>query len=205
VQQVLNSEEKEQLKSICVYCGSNLGARSSYLQAAQKLGIEMAKRGITLVYGGGNVGLMGAIADSVLTAGGKVIGVIPQALVEKEIAHTQLSDLRIVGSMHERKSLMAELADAFIALPGGLGTLEEFCEVATWTQLGFHRKACGLLNIEGFYDGLLAFVDRAVEEKFIRSEHRAIIISGENPVELIDKLTPVEIPIIPKWIDRDQR
>jgi uncharacterized protein (TIGR00730 family) len=205
VQQVLKSEEKEQLKSICVYCGSNLGARSSYLQAAQKLGIEMAKRGITLVYGGGNVGLMGAIADSVLTAGGKVIGVIPQALVEKEIAHTQLSDLRIVGSMHERKSLMAELADAFIALPGGLGTLEEFCEVATWTQLGFHRKACGLLNIEGFYDGLLAFVDRAVEEKFIRSEHRAIIISGENPVELIDKLALVEIPIIPKWIDRDQR
>ncbi|MGL5806929.1 MAG: TIGR00730 family Rossman fold protein, partial [Xenococcaceae cyanobacterium] len=139
------------MKSICVYCGSNFGDRNSYLEAAQNLGIEMAKREITLVYGGGNVGLMGAIADSVLAAGGKAIGVMPQSLVEKEIAHTGLSDLRVVGSMHERKLIMSDLADAFIALPGGLGTLEEFCEVATWTQLGFHRKACGLLNVEGFY------------------------------------------------------
>jgi uncharacterized protein (TIGR00730 family) len=129
------------MNSICVYCGSNFGERDSYLEAAQDLGVEMAAREITLIYGGGNVGLMGAIADSVLAAGGKAIGVIPQALADKEVAHTGLSDLRVVGSMHERKSLMAELAEAFIALPGGLGTLEEFCEVATWTQLGFHKKA----------------------------------------------------------------
>lgn len=146
------------MKSICVYCGSNFGERVSYLKAAQSLGAEMAEREITLVYGGGNVGLMGAVADSVLAAGGKVIGVIPQALVDKEVAHVGLSDLRVVSSMHERKSLMADLADGFIALPGGLGTLEEFCEVATWTQLGFHKKACGLLNIDGFYNGLLSFL-----------------------------------------------
>ncbi|MEQ8974095.1 MAG: TIGR00730 family Rossman fold protein [Coleofasciculus sp. C1-SOL-03] len=147
------------MKSICVYCGSNFGVRDSYLEAAQNLCAEMTKREIALVYGGGNTGLMGAIANFALAAGGKVIGVIPQALVDKEAAHTGLSDLRVVGSMHERKSLMADLSDAFIALPGGLGTLEEFCEVATWTQLGFHRKACGLLNIEGFYDRLLSFLD----------------------------------------------
>jgi uncharacterized protein (TIGR00730 family) len=152
------------MKSICVYCGSNFGERVSYLEAAQDLGAEMAERGITLVYGGGNVGLMGTVADSVLAAGGKAIGVIPQALVDKEVAHTGLSDLRVVGSMHERKSLMADLADGFIALPGGLGTLEEFCEVATWTQLGLHKKACGLLNIGGFYDGLLSFLNHATEE-----------------------------------------
>jgi uncharacterized protein (TIGR00730 family) len=193
------------MKSICVYCGSNFGERGSYLESAQSLGAEMAERGITLVYGGGNVGLMGAVADSVLVAGEKVIGVIPQALVDKEVAHTGLSDLRVVGSMHERKSLMADLADGFIALPGGLGTLEEFCEVATWTQLGFHKKACGLLNIDGFYDGLLSFLDYATKEKFIRSEHRSIILAEGNPVELIEKLSQFEVPTAHKWIDRDQQ
>lgn len=188
------------MKSICVYCGSNFGGRDSYLKAAQDLGVEMATRSITLIYGGGNVGLMGAIADSVLAAEGKVIGVIPQALVDKEVAHTGLSDLRIVGSMHERKSLMADLADAFIALPGGLGTLEEFCEVVTWTQLGFHQKACGLLNVDGFYDGLLSFLDHATAEKFIRSEHRSIITTGKSPVELIEKLSRFEVHTIHKWI-----
>lgn len=192
------------MKSICVYCGSNFGVRDSYLEVAQSLCVEMAKREIALVYGGGNVGLMGAVADFMLAAGGKVIGVIPQALVDKEVAHTGLSDLRVVGSMHERKSLMADLSDAFIALPGGLGTLEEFCEVATWTQLGFHRKACGLLNVEGFYDKLLSFLDHAMEEKFIRSEHRAIILQEEEPVELIKKLAQFEVPTLPKWINRDQ-
>jgi uncharacterized protein (TIGR00730 family) len=193
------------MKSICVYCGSNFGERGSYFESAQSLGAEMAERGITLVYGGGNVGLMGAVADSVLVAGGKVIGVIPQALVDKEVAHTGLSDLRVVGSMHERKSLMADLADGFIALPGGLGTLEEFCEVATWTQLGFHKKACGLLNIDGFYDGLLSFLDYATKEKFIRSEHRSIILAEGNSVELIEKLSQFEVPTAHKWIDRDQQ
>lgn len=192
------------MKSICVYCGSNFGERDSYLEAAQGLGVEMAKRGITLIYGGANVGLMGATADSVLAAGGKVIGVIPQAMVNKEIAHTGLSDLRVVGSMHERKSLMADLADAFIALPGGLGTLEEFCEVATWTQLGFHQKACGLLNVGGFYDGLLSFLNHATEEKFIRPEHRSIVLTGKEPVELIEKLIQFEVPKVHKWINRNQ-
>jgi uncharacterized protein (TIGR00730 family) len=199
------AKEQKSMKSICVYCGSNFGDRNSYLEAAQGLAIEMAKRGITLVYGGGNVGLMGAVADSVLAAGGKVIGVIPQTLVDKEVAHTGLSDLRVVGSMHERKSLMADLADAFIALPGGLGTLEEFCEVATWTQLGFHRKACGLLNIEGFYNGLLSFLNHATEQRFIRPEHRSIVLAGEEPVELIEKLSQFEVPTVHKWIDRDHQ
>jgi uncharacterized protein (TIGR00730 family) len=193
------------MKSICVYCGSNFGERVSYLEAAQDLGAEMAERGITLVYGGGNVGLMGTVADSVLAAGGKVIGVIPQTLVDKEVAHTGLSDLRVVGSMHERKSLMADLADGFIALPGGLGTLEEFCEVATWTQLGLHRKACGLLNIGGFYDGLLSFLNHATEEKFIRPEHRSIVLAEEDPVELIKKLSQFEVPTVHKWIDCNQQ
>ena len=199
------SRKVKSMKSICVYCGSNFGERSSYLEAAQSLGLEMAKRGITLVYGGGNVGLMGAIADSVMAAGGKVLGVMPQALVDKEVAHNGLSDLRVVASMHERKSLMADLADAFIALPGGLGTLEEFCEVATWTQLGFHKKACGLLNIDGFYDGLLSFLNHATEEKFIRAEHRSIILAEENPLDLIEKLDRFEVPTVQKWIDRDQQ
>lgn len=192
------------MKSICVYCGSNFGTRDSYLEAAQSLCLEIAKREISLVYGGGNTGLMGAVADFALAAGGKVIGVIPQALVDKEAAHTGLTDLRVVESMHERKSLMADLSDAFIALPGGLGTLEEFCEVATWTQLGFHRKACGLLNIEGFYDRLLSFLDYATEEKFIRPEHRTIFISEDNPVKLINRLDEFELPTLPKWIDQEQ-
>lgn len=193
------------MKSICVYCGSNFGERGSYLEAAQDLGVKMAEREITLIYGGGNVGLMGAIADSVLAAGGKAIGVMPQSLVDKEVAHTGLSDLRVVGSMHERKSLMADLADAFIALPGGLGTLEEFCEVATWTQLGLHKKACGLLNIGGFYNGLLSFLNHATDEKFIRLEHRSIVLAEEDPVELIKKLSQFEVPTVHKWIDRNQQ
>jgi len=193
------------MKSICVYCGSNLGARDSYLRAAKRLGTELAARDMALIYGGGNVGLMGAIADTVLAAGGTVVGVIPQALVDKEVAHTGLSDLRVVGSMHERKSLMAELADAFIALPGGLGTLEEFCEIATWTQLGFHKKACGLLNVEGFYDGLLAFLNHATEEHFIRPEHRTIVLAEQDPVELIEKLAQFEVPVVHKWLDKDQQ
>lgn len=199
------AKEQKSMKRICVYCGSNFGNRARYLEAAQGLGTELAKREISLVYGGGNVGLMGAVADAVLAAGGKVIGVIPQALADKEVAHTGLSDLRIVSSMHERKSLMADLSDAFIALPGGLGTLEEFCEIATWTQLGFHTKACGLLNIEGFYDGLLAFLNHTTQEGFLRPEHRSIVLTGEDPAELIEKLSQFQVPTVQKWIDRDQR
>ena len=196
---------KKPIKSICVYCGSNLGARTSYVDAARTLANEMVVQEITLIYGGGNVGLMGVLADSVLAAGGEVIGVIPQALVDKEVAHRGLSDLRIVNSMHDRKALMSEIAEAFIALPGGLGTLEEFCEAATWAQLGFHRKACGILNIDGYYNGLLAMLDHATAEQFIRPEHRVIILSATEPKRLIEKLVGFVPPVLPKWIDRNQR
>ncbi|MBD1912078.1 MULTISPECIES: TIGR00730 family Rossman fold protein [unclassified Leptolyngbya] len=193
------------MKRICVYCGSNFGDRPAYLQAAKELGIALADRDMTLVYGGGRVGLMGAIADATLAAGGQVIGIIPQALFDKELAHTGLTDLHIVGSMHERKSLMAELSDAFIAMPGGLGTFEEFFEIATWTQLGFHKKACGLLNIEGFYSELLSFLNHATNEGFIRSEHRSIVLTDEDPATLIEKLRHFEVPNVQKWIERSQR
>ena len=154
------------MKRVCVFCGSSTGARPSYARTAVKLGKILAKRQIGLVYGGGNVGLMGLIADSVLEHGGDVIGVIPRFLVHKEVAHQHLKDLRIVESMHERKALMADLSDGFIALPGGYGTLEEFCEIVTWAQLQLHPKPCGLLNVEGFYDSLLQFLDHAVAEQF---------------------------------------
>lgn len=193
------------MKSICVYCGSNTGARESYRLAARELGTELAGRGITLVYGGGNVGLMGVVADAALAAGGRVIGIIPRALMEKELGHTGLTELRVVASMHERKSQMAELADGFIALPGGFGTLEELCEVATWTQLGFHRKPCGVLNVDGFYDGLLSFLDHATGERFVRPEHRGIVLACRQPAELIDRLAAFELPVLRKWLDKDQR
>ncbi|HSM84130.1 MAG TPA: TIGR00730 family Rossman fold protein [Nodosilinea sp.] len=192
------------MERICVYCGSNLGRRPSYLATAQALGQELAARHITLVYGGGNVGLMGAIADATLAAGGEAIGVIPQALVNKEVAHRGLSDLRVVSSMHDRKALMAELSDAFIALPGGLGTLEELCEVATWTQLGFHQKAVGLLNVEGFYDGLLGFLEGAIAEQFLRPEHRQILIAATEPGDLLDQLAQAKLPTVAKWIGRGE-
>jgi len=193
------------LHRICVYCGSNNGSKIAYREAGVQLAAAMVQEGITLVYGGGNVGLMGILADSVLAAGGTVIGVIPQALVDKEVAHRGVTDLRVVGSMHERKALMADLSDAVIALPGGLGTLEEFCEAATWTQLGFHDKPCGILNIEGYYDGLLAMLDHAVIENFVRAEHRRIIISETDPVTLIKKLAEYRLPKIQKWIGRNEQ
>jgi hypothetical protein len=193
------------MNSICVYCGSSLGARESYRRAAEALGQELARRGLTLVYGGGNVGLMGAMADAALAAGGKVIGVIPQALLDKELGHDGLSELRVVASMHERKAQMAELADGFIAMPGGFGTLEEFCEITTWTQLGFHRKPCGLLNVEGFYDSLLAFLDHATDDGFIWQLHRDIVLSDHRPAALIDRLAALHLPTVHKWIDREQR
>ena len=189
---------------ICVYCGSNSGSLPDYAQAARDLGAELARRGLTLVYGGGRVGLMGIIADAALSGGGEVIGVIPKALATKEVAHHGLSDLRVVGSMHERKALMVELADAFIALPGGFGTLEEFCEVLTWAQLGLHRKPHGLLNVAGFYDPLLAFFDHAVEKNFIRQIHRELIITESNPTRLLDLLAKAHPPNLNKWIDLDQ-
>jgi uncharacterized protein (TIGR00730 family) len=157
-----------------------------------------------IVYGGGKVGLMGTLADAALEAGGDVIGVIPQSLVDKELSHPGLSDLRVVGSMHERKALMAELSDAFIALPGGYGTFEEFCEVLTWTQLGLHRKPCGILNVEGYYDRLLALFDHALAEQFVKPVHREMVLSSSSPAGLVASLLEYKLPWVDKWIDRKQ-
>ena len=191
-------------KRICVFCGSSSGARSGYAEAAKSLARYLAANRIPIVYGGGNAGLMGTLADAALEAGGEVIGVIPRALVEKERAYPRLSDLRIVGSMHERKALMAEAADAFIALPGGFGTLEEFCEVLTWTQLGLHRKPCGILNSEGYFDALLALFDHAVREQFLKAEHRQMVLSDTCPEALVTRLLHYQAPLVDKWIDREQ-
>jgi hypothetical protein len=190
------------MKRLCVFCGSSFGANQKYTKAANDLGNAIAKRNICLVYGGARVGLMGEIASAVIKAEGEVIGVIPKELLEKEVAHTDLKDLRIVGSMHERKSLMAELSDGFIALPGGFGTIEEIFEVITWAQLNFHNKPCGLLNIHGYYDNLIKFLDHSVEEKFIEQEHRAMIIIDDDPESLLEKFNNYEPPKVDKakWV-----
>jgi len=176
------------LTRVCVFCGSSKGNAPEFRAAAEDLAREMAARKIGLVFGGGCVGLMGLVADAVLAAGGHAIGVIPDALVAREIAHRGLPDLRVVRSMHERKATMAELSDAFIALPGGFGTFEELCEAITWTQLGLHRKRCGVLNVRGFYDPLLALFDSAVRAGFIRDANRDIVTATDNPAELLDRL-----------------
>jgi uncharacterized protein (TIGR00730 family) len=193
------------MKRICVFCGSNRGVRPAYGEAARQMGAELARRGITLVFGAGNVGLMGELADAALAAGGEVVGVIPESLIAWEVAHTGLTDLRIVGSMHERKALMADLSDAFVALPGGFGTFEEFCEVLTWAQLGLHPKPCALLNVAGYYDPLLALFDHAVAERFVRAEHLEQIVVSDQPESLAADLlgrTPPEPG--PRWIDLDE-
>jgi len=193
------------MNRICVFSGSSLGRHDRYRTSAAELGALLAERQIGLVYGGAAVGLMGAIADSVLAAGGEVIGVIPRALAEREVAHTGLPDLRIVDSMHERKALMAELSDAFIALPGGIGTFEELFEVWTWTQLGAHAKPCGLLNTLGFYDGLLTFLDHVVGESFLKPVHRQMLLSSDSPTALLDGLLTYQVPTETKWISPDER
>ncbi|MBT8401494.1 MAG: TIGR00730 family Rossman fold protein [Rhodothermia bacterium] len=190
------------MKSIGVFCGSSVGARPNYSKAASRLGAQLVARDLRLVYGGGNVGLMGVIADAVLDAGGHVTGVIPQALAQKELAHPRAQEMHVVGSMHERKAMMADLSDGFIAMPGGLGTLEEFFEVLTWAQLGFHRKPVGLLNSESYFDPLLAFIDAACKESFVRWSHRQIIISSEQPAEILDLFESYRAPTVDKWIDR---
>jgi uncharacterized protein (TIGR00730 family) len=193
------------MERVCVFCGSSPGARPAYAEATAELGRLLAADGIGLVYGGGAVGLMGVLADSVLAAGGEAIGVIPQALVDREIGHSGLTELRVVGSMHERKALMAELADAFVALPGGLGTLEELFEVYTWAQLGLHRKPCGLLDVERYYAGIVEFLEHAVREGFVREEHRAMLMVDRDPRALIERLREFAPETVqPKWIDRDE-
>ncbi|MBI5030370.1 MAG: TIGR00730 family Rossman fold protein [Chloroflexi bacterium] len=190
------------MKRICVFCGSSPGTGVEYLKAAQHLGYTLARKNIGLVYGGAKVGMMGKIAEAVLEKGGQVVGVIPKGLVEKEVAFTQLTDLRVVDSMHERKALMADLSDGFIALPGGLGTIEEFFEVATWAQLGIHPKPCGLLNVKNYYDRLIDFLDHTVTEQFVESEHRSMIMVDDNPERLLSKFETYQPPKLDKtkWI-----
>ena len=192
------------MKRVCVFCGSSIGNKPAYADFAIALGQVLAAKKIGLVYGGGNVGLMGVIADAAIAAGGEVIGVIPQALKDREIAHTGVRDLRVVDSMHTRKAMMAELSDAFIAMPGGVGTFEEFFEAITWTQLGLHRKPCGLLNVGGFYTPLVAFIDQAVSEGFIKPVHRRMIVVDDNPERLVNTLTTMDLPDVPKWIKKDE-
>ncbi|HEY6333982.1 MAG TPA: TIGR00730 family Rossman fold protein [Blastocatellia bacterium] len=192
------------MKRICVFCGSSVGAKKSYSLQAAAVGRLIAENGFGLVYGGGKVGLMGVVADAALQAGAEVIGVIPQGLFAAEIAHSGLSKLRVVGSMQERKALMSDLSDAFIALPGGLGTFEEFCEIATWAQLGVHQKACAILNVGGYYDRLLGALDYAVDEGFLRPEYRGLIISDDDPARLIDRVLHYQPSSRPKWITRSE-
>jgi uncharacterized protein (TIGR00730 family) len=187
---------------VCVFCGSSPGGRPAYVEAARELGRILVERSIGLVYGGASVGVMGALADAALAAGGEVIGVIPRALWGKEVAHTGLSDLRVVETMHQRKALMADLADGFVALPGGLGTLEELFEVWTWAQLGMHRKPVALLDVEGFYEPLAAFLDHAVAEEFVPPAHRAMLAVEREPALLLDRLAAYEPPMVEKWMDR---
>ena len=190
------------MKRICVFTGSSTGSRAEYLAAARAMGDALVRRQIGLVYGGARIGLMGALADAVLAARGHVTGVIPKALVAREVAHAGLTDLRIVASMHERKALMTDLADGFIALPGGWGTMEEFFEVLTWGQLGLHRKPCGLLNVGGFFDGLLSFIDHSIDEGFVRREHRPMVLVSESPDALLDRFGHYAPPDVEKLIDR---
>jgi uncharacterized protein (TIGR00730 family) len=193
------------LHRVCVYAGSNPGRDPAYAQAAAGLARVLAERGIGVVYGGGRVGLMGVVADTALAAGAEVIGVIPQDLVDREIGHSGLTELRVVGSMHERKALMAELAGAFVALPGGAGTLEELIEIYTWSQLGLHRKPMGVLNVRGYYDGLAALLDHAVQEGFLREQHRAALHIAEDAGELLGRFAGWEAPALGKWLDRSSR
>jgi uncharacterized protein (TIGR00730 family) len=192
------------LASVCVFCGSSLGHDSAYKAAADATGRAIARRGLTLVYGGARVGLMGAVADGALAEGGEVIGVLPRALQEKELAHSGLTTLHVVNSMHERKALMAKLSDGFIALPGGVGTFEEIFEIWTWGQLGFHAKPAGFLNVAGFYDQLLGFIGHAVEQGFMRESHQRMMRFDSEIEPLLDAFDRYEAPSMPKWIGTGQ-
>lgn len=190
------------MKRVCVFCGASNGGRPTYVKTAYDFGKGLAERGLELVYGGGNVGLMGAVADGCVEGGGKVIGVIPSSLQDKELAHNTLTELHVVKTMHERKAMMADFADAFVALPGGFGTLDELCEIVTWAQLGFHQKPIGMLNHGGFYDGFLAFIDHASAEGFISSRMREVIVVKPEVTELLDVLVTYQPPQVDRWIER---
>ncbi len=192
------------IKSICVFCGSSPGFSPIYKDAAKELGRDIAARGWTLIYGGGNVGLMGLVADAVMETGGKVIGVIPEALLARELGHRGITDLRVVDTMHERKAMMADLADAFIALPGGIGTFEEFFEILTWAQLGIHSKPCGMINTNGYYQPVLDLLANAVQEGFMRKEHQELVLSAETARELLEKIVAYKPTHFQKWIQNKQ-
>ncbi|MCK6587962.1 MAG: TIGR00730 family Rossman fold protein [Polyangiaceae bacterium] len=191
-----------QFKRICVYCGSSAGVDQAYLEMARAAGDHLARRGIAVVFGGGRVGMMGAVADGALAAGGQVIGVIPEKLRGRELAHTGLTELFVVDSMHARKTMMAYLSDGFIALPGGFGTLEEIFEVTTWSQLNYHMKPVGLLNMRGYFDKLIAFLDHAAVEGFVRSVHRPLMQSSPSIDTLLHQMATVEIPEMGRWIEK---
>jgi uncharacterized protein (TIGR00730 family) len=190
-----------EIRRLAIFCGSNPGVRPDYVEAARSLGRLLAQRGIGIVYGGSNVGLMAALADAMTGEFGDIIGVIPRMLVDREVANTALTDLRIVDSMHQRKAMMAELADGFIALPGGIGTLEEFFETWTWGQLGMHTKPCGLLNVAGYFNPLLEFLDHAVAERFVRDVHRGMIVVESDPAALLSRFESYEPPRVVKWLN----
>ena len=200
-----NQQPMRQIKHLCVFCGSSTGVRAAYAQAAALLGRELANSRVALVFGGGRVGLMGVLADSVLGAGGQAIGVMPRSLVEKEIAHTSLTELHVVESMHQRKALMAGLSDAFLLLPGGFGSWEEFCEIVTWLQLGIHRKPCAILNVAGYYSGLLSLADRALAEGFLRPAYHKMLIVEDDPQAVLLQLARVSIPSEVKWVSEPER
>lgn len=187
------------MKRLCVYCGSNAGKREDYVIAAESLASAMVERGLGLVYGGANRGIMGALANSMLALNGEVIGIIPEALIHKEVSHPNLTELHVVDSMHARKALMAEMSDGFIALPGGFGTLEELVEILTWAQLEFHYKPCGLLNVSGYYSSLLEFFDHASNEGFVREPHRQMVLTATTANALLDQFASYQPPIISKW------
>jgi len=192
------------MKSVCVFCGSSPGAREDYGVMAKRLGTLLAEQDLTLVFGGGNVGMMGILADAALAAGGRVLGVIPRALVARELAHKGLTEQHIVASMHERKQRMADLADAFIALPGGWGTLDELCEMMTWAQLAIHVKPVGLLNLAGFFDGLLLQLAHAERERFLKPDHRAMLLVETEPEPLLERMRGYRSPKLDKWLDRPE-
>ena len=192
------------MNRVGVFCGSSVGASTTYRSAAVELGALLARRKVELVYGGGRVGLMGVLADAVLAGAGRVIGVIPEAMAGREVAHSGLTDLRVVPTMHARKALMAELSSAFVALPGGFGTLDELFEIVTWGQLGLHLKPIGLLNVAGYFDGLLRFVDHSIAERFVRPEHRALLVVETAPEALLDALARHQPPVVRKWITSEE-
>ena len=192
------------IRKICVYCGSSTGKEAAYTDAAVALAKALVERDIGLVFGGGAVGIMGKVSDAVLDAGGEVIGVIPKALAVKEVAHENLTHLHVVASMHERKAMMAELADGFIALPGGWGTLEEIFEMLTWAQLGFHDKPCGLLNVGGYYDHLVGFLENSFEQQFVNELYRPMLMTSDEPVQLLDQFASYQAPKVRKWMGEDE-